>query len=72
MDEKDLMGEAFKQAQEAYDRGECPGGALIARERFAMAKDVIIHSRDWYGDGPRAGSDRLLAQNMALARASSK
>jgi tRNA(adenine34) deaminase len=38
MDEKELMGEAFKQAQEAYDRGECPVGALIVRDGTILAR----------------------------------
>ena len=29
MDDKEIMNEAFKEAQKAYERGEAPVGALI-------------------------------------------
>jgi len=38
MDEKELMAEAFRQAQEAYDRGECPVGAIIVRDGAILAR----------------------------------
>ena len=31
MDDKDFMNEAFKEAQKAYEKGECPVGALIVQ-----------------------------------------
>lgn len=37
MSDKDFMNEAFKEAQKAYERGECPVGALIVRNGIAIA-----------------------------------
>ncbi len=38
MTSKNLMEEAFKEALKAYDRGECPVGAVIVREGIIIAR----------------------------------
>ncbi len=38
MNPKDLMGEAYREAQKAYGRGECPVGAVIVREGIILAR----------------------------------
>ena len=38
MTDKDFMNEAFKEAQKAYEKGECPVGAIIVRNGVAIAR----------------------------------
>lgn len=38
MNEKEFMAEAFKEAQKAFDRGECPVGAVIVRNGIVIAR----------------------------------
>ncbi len=39
MNEQELMSEALKEAQAAYDRGECPVGAVLVHEGKIVARD---------------------------------
>ena len=38
MNEEELMFEAFKEAEKAYERGECPVGAVIVRNGTIVAR----------------------------------
>ncbi|MFI5395331.1 MAG: nucleoside deaminase [Candidatus Binatia bacterium] len=38
MDEKDIMTVALGEARQAFDRGECPVGAVIVRNRTIVAR----------------------------------
>ncbi len=38
MDDKDFMNEAFKEAKKAYEKGECPVGALIVQNEIILAR----------------------------------
>jgi tRNA(adenine34) deaminase len=38
MNQDDLILEAFKEAERAYERGECPVGAVIARDGVILAR----------------------------------
>lgn len=38
MDNKDFMNEALEEAQRAYERGECPVGAVIVQDGVIIAR----------------------------------
>ncbi len=38
MDDKDFMDEAYKEAQKAYKKGECPVGTLIVKNKIIIAQ----------------------------------
>jgi tRNA(adenine34) deaminase len=38
MNQEELIGEAFKEAEKAFDRGECPVGAVLVRDGAIVAR----------------------------------
>jgi tRNA(adenine34) deaminase len=64
MDEKELMGEAFKQAQEAYGCGECPVGAIIVRDETIPAR---AGNREIESNDPTAHAEILVPSEAGNA-----
>ncbi|HEY7466514.1 MAG TPA: nucleoside deaminase [Dehalococcoidia bacterium] len=64
MKQDELMAEAFKEAQKAYDRGECPVGAVLVRdgEIVARAGNEEVESFD-----PTAHAEILVLRRAGIA-----
>ena len=60
MKNKDFMNEAFKEAQKAYERGECPLGALLVRNGNIIAR---AGNRELELKDPTAHAEILVLRN---------
>ena len=57
MDDKEIMNEAFKEAQKAYERGEAPVGALIVKNGVVIA---LAGNRELELNDPTAHAEILV------------
>ncbi|MFH1560528.1 MAG: nucleoside deaminase [Chloroflexota bacterium] len=57
MDDRELMREAFEEARRAYERGECPVGAVIVRNGAIVAR---AGNRELESNDPTAHAEILV------------
>ena len=69
MDEKDFMGEAFKEAKKAYEKGECPVGAVIVRNGTIVAR---AGNRELELSDPTAHAEMIAVTQAAETLATAK